>query len=76
MRDFAGRVAVVAGAVHLLRDNAGVTVRRSLLDATCEDWDRVRGVDAYGVVHGIQTFLPRMLARGDEGHVVNTRAIA
>lgn len=76
MRDFAGRVAVVTSAVHLLRNNTGVTVRRSLLDATYEDWDGVLGVDVYGVVHGIQTFLPRIIARGDEGHVVNTRAIA
>ena len=39
------------------------------------DWDWVIGVNVYGVIHGIQTFVPRIRAHGEGGHVVNTASI-
>ena len=64
------------GAVHLLCNNAGVTVRTSLLDATRDDWEWVLGVNLWGVLHGIEAFVPRMVDAGDEGHVLNTCSMA
>ncbi len=62
--------------VHLLCNNAGVGVTRSLLTASHADWEWVLGVNVWGVVHGIQSFVPTMIERGDQGHVVNTCSIA
>jgi len=64
------------GAVHLLCNNAGVSVTRRILDATVEDWQWLLGVNLWGVIHGVRAFVPRMIAGGDEGHVVNTASIA
>jgi len=59
------------GEVHLLCNNAGVTTLGPLVDHTLDDWAWVYGVCVMGVVHGVQAFLPHMLARGS-GHIVNT----
>src|SRR6266853_1462376 len=40
------------------------------------DWQWVMGVNLWGVIHGVRAFVPRMLAGGDEGHIVNTASIA
>jgi len=62
------------GAVHLLCNNAGVGAGAAgqLWDHTLNDWRWAFGVNAWGVVHGIKAFVPRMLAGGEPGHVVNT----
>ena len=41
-----------------------------------EDWDWVLGVNFSGVLHGIRHFVPRMLAAGEPGHIVNTASVA
>ena len=64
------------GAAHLLFNNAGVAVRGPAWTATLEDWKWVLDINLMGVVHGIRAFMPRMLAQGDEGHVVNTASVA
>lgn len=64
------------GAVHLLFNNAGVAVTGPAWSATLEDWKWVLGVNLMGVVHGIKSFVPRMLAQGGEAHVVNTSSVA
>lgn len=64
------------GDVHLLFNNAGVAVCGPAWTATPEDWQWSIGVNLMGVVHGIRSFVPRMLARGQEGHVVNTASVA
>ena len=60
------------GAVHLLCNNAGVVRHRRVWEFAVEDWRWVFGVNVFGVIHGIRSFVPRMLAGGEEGHVVNT----
>src|SRR5204863_9581957 len=40
------------------------------------DWQWVLGVNRWGVIHGVRTFTPLMLAQGVEGHIVNTASIA
>jgi len=61
------------GACHLLCNNAGVSVAQLNVWATTpNDWSWVHGVNVHGVIHGIQAFVPRMIAAGDEGFVMNT----
>jgi NADP-dependent 3-hydroxy acid dehydrogenase YdfG len=62
--------------VHVLCNNAGVSLTKSLLEATHDDWQWMLGVNVWGVVHGIQSFLPAMVRHGEPGHVVNTCSIA
>jgi NAD(P)-dependent dehydrogenase (short-subunit alcohol dehydrogenase family) len=65
------------GGVHLLCNNAGVSGRLGpLWTQTNADWDWVLGVNLRGVIHGIQSFVPLMVERGEDGHVVNTAAAA
>ena len=64
------------GAVHLLCNNAGVGTGSTAWESTLYDWEWVLGVNMWGVLHGIRTFLPIMLDQGAEGHIVNTSSIA
>jgi NAD(P)-dependent dehydrogenase (short-subunit alcohol dehydrogenase family) len=66
----------VFGAVHLLCNNAGVGAGSTVWESTLADWEWVLGVNLWGVIHGVRTFVPIMLAQGDECHVVNTASIA
>ena len=63
------------GSVHVVCNNAGVSPFGNLVDATEGDWQWTVGVNLMGVVHGIQAFVPHMLAHGEGGHVVNTASI-
>lgn len=62
------------GAVHLLCNNAGVEgyLDGAIWEATDRDWTWTVSVNFWSVVHGIRAFVPRMLAQGGPGHVVNT----
>lgn len=60
------------GPVHVLVLNAGVGVAGSMLTATYKDWDFNMGVNVGGVVNGLVTMLPRMLAHGEAGQIVVT----
>jgi NAD(P)-dependent dehydrogenase (short-subunit alcohol dehydrogenase family) len=64
------------GATHILFNNAGVAVTGPAWSATLEDWNWVLGINFMGVVHGIRSFVPRMLEQEVEGHVVNTASVA
>jgi NADP-dependent 3-hydroxy acid dehydrogenase YdfG len=64
------------GAVSLLFNTAGVSVFGPMQNATMEDWQWQMGVNLWGVINGIQTFLPRMLARGDDCHIINTASMS
>lgn len=64
------------GAAHVLCNNAGVGVIGAAHEHTLADWQWVINVNLWGVIHGVRTFLPRMLAGGDEGHIVNTASMA
>lgn len=60
------------GPVSLLFNNAGVIVAETPRKLTYDLWDFAIGINLHGVINGIQTFVPRMLKRGQGGHVVNT----
>jgi NAD(P)-dependent dehydrogenase (short-subunit alcohol dehydrogenase family) len=65
----------VYGAVHVVCNNAGVVKRARTWALTLDDWEWVLGVDLWGVIHGVKAFVPRMLAQGEAGHVVNTASM-
>ncbi|MBA0052501.1 SDR family NAD(P)-dependent oxidoreductase [Streptomyces sp. AJS327] len=79
-RDAYARVADEAeerlGPVTVLCNNAGVGGSYPIASMTYELWDLLVGTNLGGVVNGIQTFLPRMIARGEPAHVVNTASAA
>ena len=62
------------GAVHVVCNNAGVA-GGGILGAPLELWQWVVGVNLWGVIHGVHTFLPLLLEQ-DEGHIVNTASLA
>lgn len=63
------------GAVDILCNNAGVSVAKRGVDASHEDWTWVLGVNLWGVIHGIEAFLPAMRARKEECYIVNTSSM-
>ena len=63
------------GAVHLVHNNAGIGLGGPIWEVSEEDWRWILGVNLWGVIHGIATFVPLLLEQG-EGHVVNTASIA
>ena len=66
----------VFGRVHIVCNNAGINLFVPIEECTYNDWDWVMGVNFGGVVNGIQTFIPRILAHGEGGHIVNTASMA
>ena len=64
------------GAAHVVCNNAGVAVIGAAHEHSLADWQWVLGVNLWGVIHGVRAFVPRMLAGGDEGHIVNTASMA
>ena len=70
--------AVVArfGALHVAVNNAGIVNRGLTWELTVEQWQHLLGINLWGVIHGVRSFVPRILATGEEGHVVNTASLA
>jgi len=66
----------VFGPVDLLCNTAGVSIFGPMQDATYDDWDWIMNVNTGGVINGIRTFLPRMIERGQGGHIVNTASMS
>ena len=72
----AARAYDAFGAVDVLCNNAGVFQGGLLWDCTDADFEWTLGVNLWGILHGIRAFVPRMLAAGTEGHIVNTISMA
>jgi NAD(P)-dependent dehydrogenase (short-subunit alcohol dehydrogenase family) len=66
----------VFGKVHILCNNAGVNLFNDIGEASYDDWDWILGVNLGGVVNGVRTFVPRIKAHGEGGHIVNTASMA
>jgi NAD(P)-dependent dehydrogenase (short-subunit alcohol dehydrogenase family) len=62
------------GAVHVVCNNAGIGAGAEgpLWEHELNDWRWAMNVNVWGVIHGINAFVPAMVANGEEGHVVNT----
>lgn len=65
------------GAVNVLCNNAGIGGSPGAMwELSVDDWRWVIDVDLWSVVHGVRSFVPRMIASGQEAHVVNTASVA
>lgn len=63
------------GAVHLLFNNAGVNCSGWLWEKTVADWEWVLGVNLWGLIHGLRSFVPIMLEQDIDCHIVNTASM-
>ena len=63
------------GGVNLLCNNAGVFSGGLMWERTLADWEWVMGVNLYGLVNAVRTFVPRLLADGGPAHIVNTASM-
>jgi NAD(P)-dependent dehydrogenase (short-subunit alcohol dehydrogenase family) len=82
--DVTDRVAMTAvadeverkfGRIHILINNAGAGILVPVAHATYNDWDWALDVNIRGVINGIQSFLPKILAHGEGGHIVSTASM-
>ena len=73
---FADQVFGSLGAAHVLCNNAGVFAGGVIWERPTSDFEWVLGVNFWGILHGIRSFVPRMIDQGTEGHVVNTISAA
>jgi NAD(P)-dependent dehydrogenase (short-subunit alcohol dehydrogenase family) len=74
MEAFAGEVIAAHGHVHVLVNNAGVSVVSSLAQHDLDDFEWLFGINFWGVVHGCKFFLPH-LRREAEAHIVNISSL-
>jgi len=75
MANAADEAERVFGKVHVVCNNAGIGAFGEVTRMTYSDWDWILGVNLGGVVNGVHTFLPRLLAHGEGGHIVNTSSV-
>jgi NAD(P)-dependent dehydrogenase (short-subunit alcohol dehydrogenase family) len=64
------------GGVHIVCNNAGVGAGGVTWSHPLKDWEWVIGVNLWGVIHGVRTFVPIMLEQNTDGHIVNTASMA
>jgi NAD(P)-dependent dehydrogenase (short-subunit alcohol dehydrogenase family) len=65
------------GKVNLVCNNAGVFLgMQPMWESTLKDWQWIMGVNLWGVINGVRTFVPIMLRQDEEGHVINTASQA
>jgi NAD(P)-dependent dehydrogenase (short-subunit alcohol dehydrogenase family) len=64
------------GRADIVFNNAGVAVAGPVIGMTHEDWRWVIDVDLWGVIHGVEAFVPRLVEQGEGGHVLATASFA
>ena len=69
-------VAQQCGPIHVLINNAGVSVFGPTDLASYADYDWIMGVNFGGVVNGLVTFIPRMKEQAQGAHIVNVASMA
>jgi NAD(P)-dependent dehydrogenase (short-subunit alcohol dehydrogenase family) len=76
MEKAADEVEAKFGPVSLLFNNAGINLFQTIEESSYSDWDWVMGVNLHGPINGVMTFVPRMIAAGNGGYIVNTASMA
>lgn len=71
MEQLAASVMERHGRVNLLFNNAGITVARRFEAHSLGDWERIIGINLWGVIHGCHYFLPHLKAQAGDAHIVN-----
>jgi NAD(P)-dependent dehydrogenase (short-subunit alcohol dehydrogenase family) len=72
---FAELIDKQLGGAHVVCNNAGVSPLGAAWETSLGDWQWIMGVNLWGVIHGVKSFVPRLIAR-NVGHVVNTASVA
>ena len=75
MQELAAEVVAAHGRVNLLVNNAGITIQKSFATHSLADWERMIGINLWGVIHGCHAFRDALLA-ADEAHVVNLSSMS
>ncbi len=75
MEKLPAEVLKAHGKVNIIVNNAGIGIAGSFLDQTLEDWDKIVGINFWGVVYGCKFFLPHIL-KAEEGHIVTISSLA
>ncbi len=76
MADFAKEVHAGFGSLDIVVNVAGVALFSQIEDMKHSDWERVINVNLWGVVHGIECFVPEMIRAGQGGHIVSISSTA
>ena len=63
------------GGSHVVCNNAGVSPLGTAWEMSAGDWQWIMGVNLWGVIHGVRSFAPRLIAQ-NVGHIVNTASVA
>jgi NAD(P)-dependent dehydrogenase (short-subunit alcohol dehydrogenase family) len=66
----------VFGDVHVVFNNAGIAYAGPIVETSHDDWRFVIDVDLWGPIHGVEAFLPRLIAQGGQSHIVFTSSFA
>jgi NAD(P)-dependent dehydrogenase (short-subunit alcohol dehydrogenase family) len=66
----------VFGEVHVVFNNAGIAYAGPIVQTSHDDWRFVIDVDLWGPIHGVEAFLPRLIAQGADSHIVFTSSFA
>jgi NAD(P)-dependent dehydrogenase (short-subunit alcohol dehydrogenase family) len=66
----------IFGDVHVVFNNAGIAYAGSIAETSHDDWRFVIDVDLWGPIHGVEAFLPRLIAQGGDSHIVFTSSFA
>jgi NAD(P)-dependent dehydrogenase (short-subunit alcohol dehydrogenase family) len=64
------------GGAHIICNNAGIAPSGSVVGADPAEWKITMDINFWGVVHGIDAFVPRMIEQSEGGHIVNTASMA
>ena len=79
MKELFDKSVEAYGNIHILCNNAGIGANsgnKAIWEINKTDWDWSLGVNFYGVLLGLQTFVPHMIDHGEEGHIVTTVSLA
>jgi NAD(P)-dependent dehydrogenase (short-subunit alcohol dehydrogenase family) len=76
VESLAAAVVEKYGTVHVVCNNAGIGPLAPVKDLTLDDWRWMLGVNLWGVIHGVHTFLPILSGNPEGGHIVNTASMA